>query len=76
MFKNGMIMRKGIFYCGIIHKGQASFTGSNSDKTLHGVQNYVHRSWPIKTTEYFPNRNLKPKSYTYSGSYHPNYLYF
>ena len=69
-------LRSGALYGGAVYKGQATFYGHNSERRLHGVQNKVHRSWPIKTTEYFPERNLPSRGYGYSGSYHSNYLYF
>lgn len=69
-------LRSGVLYGGTVYKGQANFYGHNSERRLHGVQNTVHRSWPIYDTEYFPDRNLAPKSYTFSGSYHSNYLFW
>ena len=69
-------LRSGALYGGVVYRGQATFYGHNSERRLHGVQNKVHRSWPIKTTEYFPDRGLPSRGYGYSGSYHSNYLYF
>lgn len=75
MFENGLIMKIGTLYEGIIYKGQASFYGHNSEKRLHSVQNYIHRNIPSKTP-YFPDRGLASRPYTYSGSYHSSYLYY
>jgi RHS repeat-associated protein len=69
-------LRSGAFYGGLVHKGQSYFAGDNSEKRLHSVQDRVHRNWPIIDSPYFPDRGLPSKAYTYTGSYHPNYLYF
>ena len=69
-------LRSGALYGGPVYKGQATFYGHNSESRLHSVQNRVHRNWPIYDSPYFPNRNLPSRGYGYSGSYHPNYLYF
>lgn len=69
-------LRSGVLYGGAVYKGQANFYGHNSERRLHNIQNRVHRNWPIYDSAYFPDRGLRSKPYTYSGSYHSNYLYF
>jgi hypothetical protein len=68
-------LRAGIMYGGVIYKGQATFAGSNSEKRLHDVQNYLHRRKPI-LTPYFPDKYLPSKFYGHYGSYHSSYLFY
>ena len=68
-------LRAGSMYGGIINKGQSSFYGHNSEKRLHSIQNYIHENY-VETTPFFPDRGLPSRPYYYSGSYHPNYLYY
>ena len=68
----------GILYGGAIYKGQSFFAGHNSEKRLHAVQDPMHKSRVIAggQTRLFTVMNLKSKFYSYSGGYHPNYLFY
>ena len=68
-------LRGGIFYGGFIHNGQTTFYGHNSENRLHKRQNQIHNLESINTP-YFPDRGLKSKAYSYSGSFHSNYLFY
>lgn len=67
-------LRGGVLYGGAIYKGQSYFLGNNSEKRLHAVQNKIHRSWPIKYSSYFENREFVNKRYSYYGTFNANYL--
>lgn len=69
-------LRSGVFYGGTVYKGQATFYGHNSEKRLHNVQNRIHRNWPIYDSPYFPDRGFQSKSFSYSGTYNSNYLFW
>ena len=62
-------------YGGVIYKGQATFVGHNSEKRLHGIQNWIHRN-VTGITPYFEDRMLKSRGYNYFGGYNPYYLYY
>jgi RHS repeat-associated protein len=68
-------LRAGTVFGGAIYKGQSFFAGHNSEKSLHSVQNWIHRK-VLRTTPYFPDRHLSSKFYSYYGGYHPNYLFY
>jgi RHS repeat-associated protein len=59
--------RGGVYYGGIIYKGIAYFAGKNSEKTLHNVQNFIHK---VQGTKYFFGDTGKGSSgWFYSGNY-------
>jgi Bacterial toxin 23 len=68
-------LRAGAAFGGVIYRGQSYFAGHNSEKTLHKVQNWIHKN-VTKTTPYFPDRRLPSKFYGYYGGYHPSYLFY
>ena len=59
--------RGGALYGGVIYRGYAYMSGINSEKVLHGVQNWIHRNWVH--TPYFENMNLPAKPWSYFGNY-------
>jgi hypothetical protein len=67
--------RGGAIYGGVVYKGRASFLGYNSDKILHGVQNFIHDKI-VNTDYYFENLGLKPRLWSYFGSYSVNSLVY
>ena len=74
-------LRGGTLYGGVMYKGQAFFYGHNSENRLHKIQNFIHRNWPIRTSQYFQNAGpnntpLPSKSYKFYGGYHPNFLFY
>jgi RHS repeat-associated protein len=68
-------IRGGTMYFGVIYKGQTFLAGSNSEKRLHKIQNFIHR-YLTPQTPYFFDRELGRGFYSYYGGFHPNYLFY
>jgi RHS repeat-associated protein len=68
-------IRGGTMFGGVIYKGQSYFGGHNSEKRLHGFQDWIHQNL-TKYTPFFEDRKLPSRGYSYYGSYHPNYLLY
>jgi RHS repeat-associated protein len=59
--------RGGALYGGVIYKGFAYMAGINSERVLHGVQNWIHRN--LVTTAYFQDLHYKTQLWSYFGNY-------